>query len=139
MRQIPRDTGPSSVALLLNLDTQQAPANSKAPRSFSEKSASFIRSTSSSTLPSLAIMKNFIAIAAFAAGTNALVGRSDRCCFHLSSSGGASGSVGELGDGQVRVGDNKLSTSQFCIDSSGRITDGDGRGCIITSKYILND
>lgn len=84
-------------------------------------------------------MKSFIAIAAFAAGTNALVSRGDSCCFHLSSSGGASGSVGELGDGQVRVGDNKLSTSQFCISSTGAITDGDGRGCVVTSKYLSND
>jgi len=80
-------------------------------------------------------MKSFIAIAAFAAGTNALVGRSDSCCFHLTASGGVSGSLGQLSDGQVRVGDDSLSAADFCINSSGAITDSAGRGCIITSEY----
>ncbi|KGO63808.1 Ubiquitin 3 binding protein But2, C-terminal [Penicillium italicum] len=77
-------------------------------------------------------MKNFITIAAFAAGTNALVGRSDSCCFHLTSSGGASGQLGQLSDGQNRIGDNSLSPAQYCIDSKGAITDSNGRGCILT-------
>ncbi|KAJ5994418.1 hypothetical protein N7451_010142 [Penicillium sp. IBT 35674x] len=79
-------------------------------------------------------MKSFIAIAAFAAGTNALVGRSDSCCFHLTASGGVSGSLGQLSDGQVRVGDDSLSAADFCINSSGAITDSEGRGCIVTSE-----
>ncbi|KAJ5544276.1 hypothetical protein N7513_007087 [Penicillium frequentans] len=79
-------------------------------------------------------MKSFIAIAAFAAGTNALVGRSDSCCFHLTASGGVSGSLGQLSDGQVRVGDDSLSAADFCINSSGAITDSEGRGCIITTE-----
>lgn len=79
-------------------------------------------------------MKNFVALAAFAAGTNALVGRGDSCCFHMTSSGGASGDLGQLSDGQVRVGDNSLSASQFCIDSKGAITDNKGRGCIVTGE-----
>ncbi|KAJ6095582.1 hypothetical protein N7486_006328 [Penicillium sp. IBT 16267x] len=78
-------------------------------------------------------MRSFIAIAAFAAGTNALVGRSS-CCFHLTASGGVSGSLGQLSDGQVRVGDDSLSAADFCINSSGAITDSEGRGCIITSE-----
>ncbi|KGO50720.1 hypothetical protein PEX2_063580 [Penicillium expansum] len=78
------------------------------------------------------MMKNFITIAAFAAGTNALVGRSDSCCFHLTSSGGASGQLGQLSDGQNRIGDNSLSAAQYCIDSKGAITDSEGRGCILT-------
>ena len=78
-------------------------------------------------------MRNFAALAAFAAGTNALVGRSDSCCFHLTASGGASGSLGQLSDGQVRVGDNSLSAAQFCI-SNGAITDSEGRGCIVTCE-----
>ncbi|KXG50308.1 uncharacterized protein PGRI_062750 [Penicillium griseofulvum] len=77
-------------------------------------------------------MKNFITIAAFAAGTNALVSRSDSCCFHLTSSGGASGKLGQLSDGQNRIGDNSLSPAQYCIDSKGAITDSKGRGCILT-------
>lgn len=72
-------------------------------------------------------------MAAFAATTNAFVGRRDNCCFHLTSSGGLSGDLGQLDDGQVRIGDNSLSASSFCIDANGVITDGAGRGCIITA------
>ncbi|KAJ5960187.1 uncharacterized protein N7479_007337 [Penicillium vulpinum] len=77
-------------------------------------------------------MRNFIALAAFTAGSNALVSRGDSCCFHLTSSGGASGQLGQLGDGQNRIGDNTLQPAQYCIDSSGSITDSKGRGCILT-------
>ncbi|CAI7580775.1 unnamed protein product [Penicillium glandicola] len=77
-------------------------------------------------------MRNFIALAAFAAGANALVGRTDSCCFHLTSSGGASGELGQLSDGQNRIGDNTLQPAQYCIDSNGAITDSKGRGCILT-------
>jgi hypothetical protein len=77
-------------------------------------------------------MKTFITLAALAVGTNALVGRSDSCCFHLTSSGGASGELGQLDDGQNRIGDNSLSPAQYCIDSKGAITDAKGRGCILT-------
>ncbi|KAJ5774110.1 GPI anchored cell wall protein [Penicillium paradoxum] len=78
------------------------------------------------------MMRNFVALVAFAAGSNALVGRGDSCCFHLTSSGGASGKLGQLGDGQNRIGDSSLSTAKYCIDSKGDITDGKGRGCILT-------
>lgn len=77
-------------------------------------------------------MKNFVTVAAFAAGANALVGRSSSCCFHINVSGGSQGELGQLGDGQNRVGDNSLSPAQYCIDASGGITDGNGRGCILT-------
>ncbi|KAJ5681918.1 uncharacterized protein N7477_001858 [Penicillium maclennaniae] len=73
-------------------------------------------------------MKTFITLAAFAAGTNALVGRGDSCCFHLTASGDASGSVGQLSDGQNRIGDNSLSSADYCINSSGGVTDSHGRG-----------
>lgn len=83
-------------------------------------------------------MKNFIAIAAFAAGTSALVGRSDSCCFKITASGGASGgasgSLGQLSDGQVRVGDTTLSAATFCLQDS-IITDSEGRGCVVTCEY----
>ncbi|KAJ5729605.1 uncharacterized protein N7483_004113 [Penicillium malachiteum] len=79
-------------------------------------------------------MKSFIAIAVFAAGANALVGRSNSCCFELTASGGASGTLGQLTDGQVRVGDTTLSASEFCLSGS-IITDSEGRGCVITCKY----
>ncbi|KAJ5834805.1 hypothetical protein N7447_000831 [Penicillium robsamsonii] len=77
-------------------------------------------------------MRKFITLAAFAAGSNALVGRSDSCCFHLTSSGGAAGKLGQLGDGQNRIGDDSLQSAQYCIDSNGGITDSSGRGCILT-------
>jgi hypothetical protein len=77
-------------------------------------------------------MKNFYTLAAFAAGANALVPRGGSCCFHLDASGGMTGSVGQLSDGQNRIGDNSLSPAQFCISSDGSITDGNGRGCILT-------
>lgn len=82
-------------------------------------------------------MKNFVTVAAFAAGANALVGRSSSCCFSLNASGGASGTLGQLSDGQNRIGDDSLSPAQYCIDSNGAITDGNGRGCILTREYSV--
>ncbi|KAJ5703159.1 hypothetical protein N7488_010707 [Penicillium malachiteum] len=78
-------------------------------------------------------MKSFIAIAAFAASANALVGRSNSCCFEITASGGASGTLGQLSDGQVRVGDTTLSAAEFCLSGS-IITDSEGRGCVITTE-----
>lgn len=78
-------------------------------------------------------MKSLVIFAAFAAVAHALVGRSGTCCFHLTASGGASGPVGQLSDGQNRVGDHSLPPAKFCI-SGGRITDGHGRGCILTRE-----
>lgn len=81
------------------------------------------------------IMKSlFATLAAFAASTQALTGRTTNCCFHLTASGGASGTVGQLSDGQNRIGDHSLSTAQFCISPDGSITDGSGRGCILTRE-----
>lgn len=77
-------------------------------------------------------MKTFVAVAlAFSAGANALVSRSNTCCFSLTASGGASGTVGQLTDGQNRIGGGLMAGS-FCIDNNGAITDGAGRGCILT-------
>lgn len=73
-------------------------------------------------------MKSYITLAAFAAGTHALVGRTSGCCFHLTSNGSP---VGQLSDGQNRIGDNSLPEGEFCING-GSITDGNGRGCILT-------
>lgn len=77
-------------------------------------------------------MKSFMTLLASATAANALVSRGGSCCFHLDASGGASGSVGQLSDGQNRIGDDSLQPAQFCIDSNGAITDGNGRGCILT-------
>jgi hypothetical protein len=85
-------------------------------------------------------MKTFVTLAAFVVGTNALVGRSNSCCFHLTASGDVSGPTGQLNDGQTRVGDNTLSPAQFCLDSSnGTITDSKGRGCVITCEYFTDN
>ncbi|KKA22861.1 GPI anchored cell wall protein [Rasamsonia emersonii CBS 393.64] len=76
-------------------------------------------------------MKTVGTIAAIAVGANALVARDATCCFGLTASGGASGTIGQLGDGQNRIGGG-LPPAQFCIDSSGGIKDSSGRGCILT-------
>lgn len=75
-------------------------------------------------------MNLVVTLATFAVAAQALVNRgSSSCCFQLSS---PSGPVGQLSDGQNRIGDNSLPTGEFCISSSGSITDGQGRGCILT-------
>ena len=69
------------------------------------------------------------------AGVSALVARDGTCCFGINASGsGASGTVGQLTDGQTRVGGSGLNAGTFCIDTNGGITDGQGRGCIITTE-----
>ncbi|KAL4893841.1 ubiquitin 3 binding protein But2 C-terminal domain-containing protein [Aspergillus ambiguus] len=78
-------------------------------------------------------MRNFATVAAFAAGANALVSRGGNCCFHLKATGGASGTIGQLDDGQNRVYGG-LSEAQFCIDSNGAIVDSNGRGCVVTGE-----
>ncbi|KAJ5930326.1 hypothetical protein N7466_005819 [Penicillium verhagenii] len=75
-------------------------------------------------------MKAFITFAALAAGVDALVGRTDSCCFQLTGPNGSP--VGQLSDGQNRIGDSSLAAAEFCISSDGSITDGSGRGCILT-------
>ncbi|KAL1301990.1 hypothetical protein AAFC00_002444 [Neodothiora populina] len=67
------------------------------------------------------------------ASAAALVPR-DQCCFSLTAAGGVSGSVGQLGDGQNRIaqsGGLDKQNGQYCL-SDGKITDGNGRGCILT-------
>ncbi|KAJ5314766.1 Histone-fold [Penicillium atrosanguineum] len=73
-------------------------------------------------------MKSYITLAAFAAGAQGLVSRTGSCCFHLTANGSP---VGQLSDGQNRIGDSSLPEGEFCIDG-GSITDGNGRGCILT-------
>jgi hypothetical protein len=77
-------------------------------------------------------MKGFITFAAFTVGANALIGRTDSCCFHLAAPDGTP--VGQLSDGQNRIGDDSLPAAEFCITSDGSITDGNGRGCILTRE-----
>lgn len=65
-----------------------------------------------------------LATAAFVAATNAFVARTSTCCFGLSVSGtgATTGTVGQLSDGQNRVGGG-LAPASYCIDSTGAITD----------------
>ncbi|KAI9933688.1 hypothetical protein MW887_004759 [Aspergillus wentii] len=77
-------------------------------------------------------MRSLTTLAVLAAGTQALISRTNTCCFHLTAYGGPSGPVGQLSDGQNRIGDNSLPTAQFCISPDASITDGSGRGCILT-------
>ncbi|KAK2761296.1 hypothetical protein FQN54_001818 [Arachnomyces sp. PD_36] len=77
-------------------------------------------------------MRTFTTVAAFASAANALVSRSDCCCFGLSATGSESGPIGQLDDGQCRVYGGGLPHGEFCIDSEGGIKDGKGRGCILT-------
>jgi hypothetical protein len=83
-------------------------------------------------------MRTFTTVAAFASAANALVSRSETCCFGLSASGSESGPIGQLDDGQCRIYGGGLPRGQFCIDSQGGITDGKGRGCILTRTYIYH-
>ena len=80
-------------------------------------------------------MKYVLATVAVIASANALVARDTTiCCFSLSASGGASGPAGQIDDGQIRVGSG-LQPAQFCVNSSGSVTDGNGRGCFLTRMY----
>ncbi|CAN9284165.1 unnamed protein product [Alternaria alternata] len=68
---------------------------------------------------------------AFGLGANAYVARANTQCFKLSASGGASGVLGQLDDGQNRIGGNHP-TGCYCLDGNGGFTDSNGRGCILT-------
>ena len=75
------------------------------------------------------IMKYSFATLALSAGASAAsVQRS--CTFTLTASGGQSGTLGQLSDGQNRVGGN-LPQETYSINN-GQITDSQGRGCILT-------
>lgn len=80
-------------------------------------------------------MKTCATVAALAAGANALALRGESCCFTLTASGGTSGTVGQLNDGQNRIGGG-LPPATFCITPGGTITDSSGRGCILTRKWL---
>jgi hypothetical protein len=75
-------------------------------------------------------MKYAFAQVAFGLGANALVARDAAQCVQLKASGGASGVLGQLGDGQNRVGGSNP-TGCYCL-SNGGFTDSNGRGCILT-------
>ena len=58
------------------------------------------------------------------------------CSFELTASGGESGTIGQLSDGQNRIGGG-LSPATFTINNGG-IIDSVGRGCILARKLTLN-
>lgn len=74
-------------------------------------------------------MKSFVG-AAFVLGASAAAVPKDQCCFQLTASGGQQGTIGQLSDGQNRIGGG-YSPATYCI-SNGGITDKNGRGCILT-------
>ena len=82
-------------------------------------------------------MKNTFAALALAAG-NAYAGsdpaHGDGCNFQLIASGGVSGIVGQLGDGQNRIaqtGGLAIDAATYSLTNGGLI-DQSGRGCILT-------
>lgn len=75
-------------------------------------------------------MKYAFAQIVFGLGANALVARDAPQCVQLKASGGASGVLGQLGDGQNRIGGGH-DTGCYCL-SNGGFTDSSGRGCILT-------
>ncbi|KAF1849688.1 uncharacterized protein K460DRAFT_421902 [Cucurbitaria berberidis CBS 394.84] len=75
-------------------------------------------------------MKYAFAQVALGLTANALVAREPPQCVQLRASGGASGVLGQLSDGQNRVGGGHP-TGCYCL-SNGGFTDTNGRGCILT-------
>ncbi|KAF1817042.1 hypothetical protein P152DRAFT_469536 [Eremomyces bilateralis CBS 781.70] len=76
-------------------------------------------------------MQYLLAASSILGGVSALVARDAPCCFHLSADGGPGGPVGQLDDGQNRIGQG-LPEANYCLDNNGGLTDQDGRGCILT-------
>ncbi|KAI7262007.1 hypothetical protein KC343_g4663 [Hortaea werneckii] len=72
-------------------------------------------------------------VAALAAAANAATLPQPKCCFAMTAYGGPGGTVGQLGDGQNRIGQNNLPVPQgtYCLNN-GALTDSYGRGCIMT-------
>lgn len=83
-------------------------------------------------------MKIFSILALAASASALVVERGDnKCCFTLEASGGVSGTVGQLDDGQNRVGGHHP-PGHYCLSNSGGLTDNKGRGCILTREPVLN-
>ncbi|OCK73791.1 hypothetical protein K432DRAFT_447644, partial [Lepidopterella palustris CBS 459.81] len=79
-------------------------------------------------------MKYSLSPLAFGLGASAgLLRRNlDQCCFKLEAHGYAHGHIGQLSDGQCRIGGGH-DHSTFCINKhSGTIKDSTGRECIVT-------
>jgi hypothetical protein len=76
-------------------------------------------------------MRYTLSLIALGSGANAFVARdTSQQCIQIEASGGASGILGQLDDGQNRIGGNHP-TGCYCL-SNGGFTDSQGRGCILT-------
>lgn len=76
-------------------------------------------------------MKQALSPLLFTLSVHALVVRNyGQQCIQLKASGGASGLLGQLDDGQNRIGGGHP-TGCYCL-SNGGFTDSNGRGCILT-------
>lgn len=53
------------------------------------------------------------------ANSNALVPRGGSCSFSITVNGGPGGKLGQLSDGQNRIGDHSLSSGSYSIDAKG--------------------
>merc|ERR1711964_671596 len=95
-----------------------------------ESLRSYIVSDFSKNIPHSPIMKYAFTSLAFGLGVSAISLPRDTCTFTLTASGGQSGVVGQLGDGQNRIG-GENPTGTYTINN-GQITDAQGRGCILT-------
>lgn len=71
-------------------------------------------------------MKYSFVSVAFGLGANAFVAREASQCVQLKASGGASGVLGQLADGQNRVGGSNP-TGCYCLGANGGFTDSNGR------------
>lgn len=82
-------------------------------------------------------MKLIAVVTAILATKNALADGNETCCFTLNASGADAGPVGQIDDGQTRIG-NGTQPGQFCIDNeSGGIIDGKNRGCFLTRMFVF--
>jgi hypothetical protein len=68
-------------------------------------------------------------------GASALNIPRTQCTFGLTASGGQSGTIGQLDDGQNRIGGG-LTAVVFSINNNGSVMDSAGRGCILTRKFV---
>jgi hypothetical protein len=80
-------------------------------------------------------MNTFVALSLMLGASAFAVPRSS-CSFQLTASGGESGTISQLSDGQNRIGGG-LSPATFTINNGG-IIDSASRGCILTRKVIPN-
>jgi hypothetical protein len=83
-------------------------------------------------------MKPVLTLGVFAFGAKALNGL-DICCFKLTADTSSTpGTIGQLNDGQDRLGGRLLPT-EYCMDSNGAIFDSNGRECILSCRLYSSE